>query len=307
MSEAPRWFVEAVSAPHRSAFVDVEGCRIHYLSFGDGGKPGLVLVHGGAAHAHWWSFLAPLLASDYRVLALDLSGHGDSGRREAYPRETWAKEVMAVAAHAGLERPPILVGHSMGGFVCIAAASLFGERLAGAIILDSPVRRPDPEAEEGARGRAFRNPKTYATAEEALAHYRLVPEQPCENRYLVGHVARHSLRHSQEGFSWKFDPEIFRRFMPRAIHEILPTVRCRVALFRAQHGLVTPDIGAYMYELLDRNAPVVEIPEAHHHLMLDQPLAVVAALRAILADWEHSVPLRPALEATGPTRLGSIS
>jgi len=292
MSDAPRWFEQAVSTPFGEATVQVDGCPIHYLQWGECGRPGIVLVHGGAAHAHWWSFLAPLLMGEYQVVALDLSGHGDSGRRPGYPRETWAHEVMAVAEDAGVAGPPILVGHSMGGFVCIAAASLFGDRLAGAVILDSPVRRPDPEAEEGARGRAFRNPKTYASREEALGHYHLVPPQPCENDFILRHVARHSLHHVDGGWTWKFDPEIFRRFMPRAIHEILPTVRCRVALFRAQHGLVTPDIGAYMYDLLDRNAPVVEIPEAHHHLMLDQPLAVVAALRAILADWEHSVPRR---------------
>jgi pimeloyl-ACP methyl ester carboxylesterase len=292
VTEIPRWFREAVATPFVTARVVVDGCRIHYLKWGETGKPGIVLVHGGAAHAHWWSFIAPQLTREYQVVALDLSGHGESGRREAYPRETWAKEIMAVAGDAGFSRPPILVGHSLGGFVCITAASLFGDQLAGTIMLDSPVRRPDPEAEEGARGRAFRNPKTYATAEEALEHYRLVPEQPCENRFIVDHIARHSLHQTPAGWTWKFDPEIFRRFMPRAIHEILPRVRCRVALFRAEYGLVTPDIGEYMYELLDRNAPVVEIPEAHHHLMLDQPLALIAALRAILADWEHSVPLR---------------
>lgn len=293
MTEIPRWFREATQAPHETGSVTVDGCPIHYLQWGEAGKPALILVHGGAAHAHWWSFIAPQLARDHQVLALDLSGHGGSGRREAYPREMWAKEVMAVAEHAGVMRPPILVGHSMGGFVCIAAASLYGDQLAGAVILDSPVRRPDPETEEGARGRAFRNPKTYATEEEALRHYRLVPEQPCENDFILDYVARHSLRKTAEGWRWKFDPQIFRRFAPRAIHEILPTVRCRVALFRAEFGLVTPDVGEYMYELLDRNAPVVEIPQAHHHLMLDQPLALIAALRTILADWEHSVPRKP--------------
>jgi pimeloyl-ACP methyl ester carboxylesterase len=292
VTDLPRWFREAAEAKYETGNVVVEGCPIRYLRWGEPDKPGLVLVHGGAAHAHWWSFLAPQLAHQHRVVALDLSGHGDSGRREAYPRETWAREVMAVAEDAGLTQPPVLVGHSMGGFVCITAASLYGERLAGAVILDSPVRRPDPEAEEGARGRAFRNPKTYATVEEALEHYRLVPEQPCENPYIRDYVARHSLRRTEAGWTWKFDPEIFRRVTPRAIHEILPTVRCRVALFRAEYGLVTADIGAYMYELLDRNAAVVEIPQAHHHLMLDQPLALIAALRAILADWDHSVPKR---------------
>ena len=47
-----------------------------------------------------------------------------------------------------------------------------------------------------------------------------------------------------------------------------------------------------MYELIGKNAPQVEIPQAYHHLILDQPLAFIAALRALLADWEHSVPRR---------------
>jgi len=291
-SGAPRWFRQALAMPFDERRVEVDGCPIHYLRWGDPSQPGLVLVHGGAAHAHWWSFIAPQLTHQYHVVALDLSGHGDSGRRERYPREVWAEEVMAVAADARMVGAPILVGHSMGGFVCMAAAALYGDRLGGAVIVDSPVRRPDPEAEEGARGRAFRNPKTYPTLEEALAHFRLVPEQPCDNPYLLEHVALHSLGRRDGGWTWKFDPQIFRRFMPRALHEILPEVGCRVALFRAEHGLVTPDIGEYMFELLGRNAPVVEIPDCHHHLMLDQPLAFVAALRATLADWEHSVPRR---------------
>jgi pimeloyl-ACP methyl ester carboxylesterase len=197
---------------------------------------------------------------------------------------------MAVAEDARLVGAPILVGHSMGGFVCIAAASRYGDRLAGAIIIDSPVRKPDPEAEEGARGRSFRNPKVYPDPETALKRFRLVPDQPCDNEFVFDHVARHSLGQVEGGWTWKFDPVIFHRFTPRAIHEVLPEVRCRVALFRAEFGLVTPDIGEYMYGLLDRNAPVVEIPRAHHHLMLDQPLALITGLRAILADWEHSVP-----------------
>jgi pimeloyl-ACP methyl ester carboxylesterase len=53
-----------------------------------------------------------------------------------------------------------------------------------------------------------------------------------------------------------------------------------------------PEIGSFMSSLLGRTAPVVEIPQAQHHVMLDQPLALVAALRALLADWRHSVPSR---------------
>lgn len=290
MSDAPAWFHKALAAPCESRRVEVEGCPIHYLRWGDPEKPGLVMVHGGAAHAHWWSFIAPQLADNYHVVALDLSGHGDSGRREAYPREIWAREVLAVAEHAGMSAPPIVIGHSMGGFVSITTAGDHGDRVAGIIVLDSPVRRPDPEAVEGARGTAFRNPKVYPDVETALEHFRLVPDQPWRLPWIIDHIARHSLREVEAGVTWKFDPEVFRRITPRASHEILPKVRCRVALFRAEFGLLTQDAGEYMYELLGRNAPVVEIPQAHHHMMLDQPLPLLAALRAILADWEHSLP-----------------
>ncbi|MEC7144654.1 MAG: alpha/beta hydrolase, partial [Actinomycetota bacterium] len=67
---------------------------------------------------------------------------------------------------------------------------------------------------------------------------------------------------------------------------------CRVALLRCEYGLVTPDIGDYMYEQLGRVAPVIELPTAGHHPMLDVPLILITALRSLLADWDHSRPLR---------------
>ena len=47
-----------------------------------------------------------------------------------------------------------------------------------------------------------------------------------------------------------------------------------------------------MYEELGRVTPVIEIPEAGHHAMLDQPLILLTALRTLLADWDHSEPRR---------------
>ena len=66
-----------------------------------------------------------------------------------------------------------------------------------------------------------------------------------------------------------------------------------IAILRGEQSiLMPPEIGTYMFNLLGRSAPVVDIPQAQHHVMLDQPLALVAALRALLADWEHSHPRR---------------
>jgi pimeloyl-ACP methyl ester carboxylesterase len=291
---APSWFSSAVATHPLVHTVEVRGASINALSWGDPSLPGLVLIHGGAAHAHWWSFIAPQLTHGYHVAALDLSGHGDSDRRPSYEMEVWCDEVLGVIRHLEMTRP-IVIGHSMGGFVAMVTAALHGDELAGTIIVDSPVRRPDPESEEGLRGRAFRNPKTYPSLDDAMAHFHLVPPQPCDNAFIVEHIARHSIKRTDDGWTWKFDRNVFQRFMRQERSEYLRSVRTRIAVLHGQFSaIVTPDVTDYMAELLGRTAPFVEIPQAHHHLMLDQPLAFVAAVRALLADWEHSLPSRTA-------------
>lgn len=305
---APGWFTDALAQAGEERVVDVGGVGVRYSRWGAPDRPGVVLVHGGAAHRRWWDFLAPFLLPAHHVVALDLSGHGDSGRRDAYAMGVWADEVMAVAADAGMGAPPVLVGHSMGGFVSIVAAAHHGQDLAGAVIIDAPVRRPDPESEEGVGGRAFRAPGVYPDLDEALAHFSLVPRQPLEHDFIRDHLARTSLRHTRAGWTWKFDPRVFQRPHPGGFSAELAAVRCRVAVFHGEWSeLVTPEVQAYMNDLLGRSAPFVEIPRAYHHLLLDQPLAFVAALRAVLADWEHTVPRRrPAgLAGVGPAREGA--
>ncbi|MDH3730484.1 MAG: alpha/beta hydrolase [Acidimicrobiia bacterium] len=287
---APGWFKQALDAPYSERVIEVAGTPINYLDWGEQGLPGLVLVHGGAAHSRWWSFVAPFFTHRYHVVALDLSGHGNSGRRDRYSHDLWADEILAVADDAGFPGPPVIIGHSLGGLVTIQTAVNHGERLAGAVIVDSPVRRPDPESEEGARGAAFRSPGTYATLDEAMARFRLIPPQPCDNDYIIEHISRHSLHETEAGWTWKFDPHLFTHTMV-PLNEQLAAVKIRVALIRGHHSVVVPaDTADYMYELMGRVAPVITIPESHHHLFLDQPIAFASAIRTLLADWEHSTP-----------------
>jgi pimeloyl-ACP methyl ester carboxylesterase len=196
---------------------------------------------------------------------------------------------MAVVRDAGFPGPPVIVGHSLGGMVTIQTAATHGDELAGAVIVDAPVRRPSPESEEGSSGRAFRRPGVYDTEEQALSHFRLIPPQPSENDYIIDWIARHSIHETDAGWTWKFDPALFKGTVV-PLRDQLASVRCRVALFTGDFSVVVPpDTAEYMYDLMGKVAPVISIPEAHHHLTLDQPLAFVAALRTLLADWEHSV------------------
>lgn len=290
---APEWFRRALEVPFTDEFVDVGGRRVHYLAWGAPGRRGLVFVHGGGANAHWWTHVASRFADEFRVLALDMSGHGDSDHRATYSLEEWTDEVMAVASAGGIVGRPVLVGHSMGGFVTIATAALHQDSLAGVIVCDSPVTEPDPEVGAYHVRDAFGRERVYDTEAEALARFRTVPAQPNYLPYVMDHVARRSLRRDADGWRWKFDRQIFAQFASGVRGIALPylsSVTCRLALLRSEHGLVTRDIGEAMFERLGRVTPVVEIPEAGHHAMLDEPLILLTAIRTLLADWDHSEP-----------------
>lgn len=287
----PSWFESAVANEPETRQVNVDGASINFLQWGDPVDPGLLFIHGGAAHAHWWSHVAPSFLTRYSAVAIDLSGHGDSAHRDEYSLDGWCDEVVAVIEAAELRQSPVLVGHSMGGFVTAATAARHPDRVAGAVIIDSPIREMDPEVEAARAGGQFANPKVYDDPEIAIAKFRVVPEQEILLPYIAEHIARRSLKQVPEGWTWKFDKRVFIS-RHREAAEFLAAIRCRVAVLRAEHGLVTRDIGEYMYDQLGRVAPVIELPTAGHHPMLDVPLILITAIRSLLADWEHSIPYR---------------
>lgn len=290
MPAAPAWFRAALEHPLSSNFIDVDGCPIHYLlwpcSSAANDRRGLLFVHGGGAHANWWRFIAPFFTRDFRVAALDLSGMGDSGRRDEYDAIQRADEIKAVIAAADLGPQPFIVGHSFGGFMSMRFGAAYGDEIGGAVIVDSPIRRPE-DRDQFKTPRGIAHIRVYDTFEAALERFRLLPAQECVNDFIVDFIARHSIKENAGGWSWKFDLGVLssRRF-GEPFHEHLQKVRCRAALiFGQDSALVSRDTAAYMSELMGQKAPIVEIPEAQHHVMLDQPLAFVAALRALLDGW----------------------
>ncbi len=284
----PGWYLAAMAQTPDSGQVEVAGARVRWRAWGEAERAGLVLVHGGAAHSRWWDHIGPLLAQTYRVVAVDLSGHGDSGWRESYSLDQWAEELLAVADSARIVGPPVLIGHSMGGFVTLTAASLFGSALAGVVAIDSPVRELTPEEQAARDKRAFGPLRVYPTREAALARFRPIPDEGPTLDFVVRHIAEQSIKQVEGGWSWKFDHRVFGR--PALSPSRLARVDCRVAVFRAERGLVSEEMGEVMYDKLGRAAPVIAIPDAGHHVMLDQPLSLVTGLRTLLADWRHSLP-----------------
>ncbi|MDP6831237.1 MAG: alpha/beta hydrolase [Alphaproteobacteria bacterium] len=292
---APDWFHWAIAQQGQSRRVEVEGCSIHYLLWqpeaGVENPGGILFVHGGGAHAHWWSHIAPFFRAGYRVAAIDLSGMGDSGSRpeEVYNATLRAQEIHAVITDGGLGPRPFLVGHSFGGFMSMRYASLYGESLGGMVIADSPLRPPEEGGSRRRRASPMGAVRIYPDFEAAVARFRLRPRQICENRFIVEYIARHSIKAAEGGWCWKFDGNAMsgRRFA-EPFHEHLQAANCRSALFiGADSALVTEEMARYTNSLMGPKAPLVVIPAAQHHLMLDQPLAFVAAVRTQLEGWRR--------------------
>jgi pimeloyl-ACP methyl ester carboxylesterase len=285
--EGPSWFVEACAQSPTSDALEVDGRRISYLVW-DPPAPAtaapLLLLHGTAAHSWWWSHLAPLLGDDRRVVAMDFSGHGDSDHRSGYDIDGWADEVLAVAraidpASDGL----CVVGHSLGGNVATVAAARNELPLLGLAQLETV--RDTSEAHHPPDMRPAR--KRYATAEDACARFRPIPSQPGNLPFVVEWIARRSVRRFEDGWGWKHDPDLvlgLKATVPR-IDDLVPLVGCPIAVVHGQHGFVTRDDARRIAAAAGKPTPTIELPTAGHHPMFDQPLALVTALRLLLATW----------------------
>jgi pimeloyl-ACP methyl ester carboxylesterase len=289
LAAAPDWFRSCLaSGPERSR-VRVKETDIETLAWGPVGAPGLLLLHGQAANADWWSFIAPLLAGRFRVVALSWSGMGRSGWRDVYDFPTYAEEIFAVAYGCGLYAsgsPPYCAAHSFGGIPLIYAASRRGAELSGAILIDSYFR-PDSISKASRAVETDRSHRVYGTLEEAIARFRLRPPQRCDLAYIIDYVARHSLKPLDGGgWTWRFDPALRSKTHKLQIAPHLSRVKCRIAFVAGERSsLITPIVKENQLGLAPPGTPWVVIPDAAHHIMLDQPLALVSALAALLEVW----------------------
>lgn len=283
----PAWFEKALAAPTESGHVAVEGVDIAWKAWGQRGAPGLILVHGGTAHKGWWDAIGPFLAREgYRVVAPDLAGMGDSGWRDTYSMNEHAADMLEAARDGGAFEAgkPVLAGHSFGGFVTLTAAMSLGDKLQAGIILDSPIR-PQTEQRDGSPPR--RGGRIYADTATALARFRLLPDQPCEHLWLLDHIARGSLKDADGGVTWKFDPDLWSKLSweRRDPEKAATSLKCPLAFVRgAQSRLMQAETWDYMRGVFTAS-PFISVPDAKHHLILDQPLAVASVIQALAEGW----------------------
>jgi pimeloyl-ACP methyl ester carboxylesterase len=300
--DAPAWFGEALAMLPERGRVPVQDANIEVLSWGKRGAPGLLLLHGRGAHADWWRHIAPFFATRYRVSALSWSGMGGSDWRDSYGVEIYVEEILAVAQASGLfesSERPLMVGHSFGGVMLLAAAAAHGERLKGAVVVDSYLHSEGQWHLPPSRHRAL---AVYASLEAALARFRFAPPQACANLFIADHIARASLKpvplpdqREQEprepGWTWRFDPRLGEGLVRVPVSACLARPRSPLAFIAGERSSVTTAaVETFVRGTAPRGTPWIRIPDSDHHVLVDQPLALVAALLALFECWPAPLP-----------------
>jgi pimeloyl-ACP methyl ester carboxylesterase len=140
-----------------AAAATVDGVQIHSSTHGSGPKT-LIFVHGWTCDESSWAEQVPAFQKEYRVITLDLPGHGQSGApKDALSMALFARAIEAVRAEARVDKV-VLIGHSMGVPVIRQYARMFPAHVAGLVPVDGPLHlsggpnAPNPDAMKGSAG-----------------------------------------------------------------------------------------------------------------------------------------------------------
>lgn len=269
----------------RDTTMSADGVPIAYEALGSG-APALVFVHGWSCDGSYWSGQLQAFARDHRVVAMDLAGHGDSGRnREEWTIAAYGADVAAVVDALGLERV-ILIGHSMGGDVVVDAARLLPDRVAGLVWVDTysqlgHVRSPEEVEAFLAPFRANFADSTYAIVRRNLFH-------PSADSALAEGISRDMASAPPDIALASLESSITNDgVVPRLLKELnLPVISINPER-------TNPDIAS-----LERHGvEVVVMPGVGHFMMMVAPERLNTVLGDVVAELvvgeSHPPPARP--------------
>ncbi len=245
----------ATAPSYADRFVTVNGLRLHYLEWGRAEGPAIILLHGIARHAHTFDHIAPVLAGDHRVLAVDMRGHGDSdwSREGAYLVEDYVRDLEGLVRQLGLRRVTLL-GNSTGGRVVQVFAGMHPELVDRLIVEDVGPERPQNIADAFAR-QVRQEANGWATEDELVtelvARNRRTPEP------LLRTYAHFGVKPREDGrLIWKRDPNLVKGFVVTELWEYVAKITCPTLYVIGGASRIVP---AETEQRLKQTLPNVEI------------------------------------------------
>ncbi len=276
---------ENVTNGPKSVFIEQGGVRLHAYDHGGEGKPIVLLVHGAIAHSRWWDGIHPALSEFIRPVTVDLRGHGESDWATDYGYDAFTSDLdtwIRWATEEGGE-PPGVIGHSFGGVTSLKLHENSRPEIRFLVAVDVPL-----EASERILGPmrriADRPERPWASRELFIEKFRLVPPGGTTDPELLAHLAKHSVREQEDG-TWilKADKSFHRDRQATSLRSSWKNVAAPAMLVM---GGESDRLSEEDLDWLRENCPAIRletIPDAHHHVFLDEPEAFIRVTRDFLS------------------------
>lgn len=297
--DLPEWFLRAMDVPREDLEMKIGNANIRYFHWGKAHNQPVILIHGLLSHRRCWAFVAPLLAENYNIFAMDLSGMGDSSHSNNYTLEKRIDEIKDFAEGLNLKEKPFLVGHSFGGGLLVHLAEKFPHLARAILACDTLMLRPedvqgfiDGRNQRSSFSPGKRKKKIYPDWETIYSRFRLSPEQPVGCPFLFEYMAKHSVKKIDEGWTWKFDPQIINQdgggsfWWSENTEKFCEIEMPKAIIYGKKSQLFSAEMQGYLTKHSKTAFPLVGIPKAHHHVMLDQPLTLANEIEKIFANWK---------------------
>ncbi len=270
-------------------FVEVNGINLHYLEWGNTNRSTILMLHGISQQAHSWDFISLPLSVDYRVIALDQRGHGDSdwSPNGNYSTDIYVGDIEGFVGAMGLENFH-LMGHSMGGRNSLAWASGRPGVLKSLTIVDTG---PETQRRGQNRIQQFRElPDELDTLDEFASR---VMEYTGRNREQTMGALKYSIRQRQDGkWTWKYDKAMrvsgFRAptWTPDQLWDGWRKIDCPALVVRGARSDIFADETMVRMAEEHWDCTTVTVENAGHLVQGDNPPDFLAAVQGLLSRFE---------------------
>jgi len=291
----------------RDQFARLTSGNFHYLDFGGAGRPPVALLHGTGFHARLWTTIGLALRRRFRVVALDLRGHGDSPKDlEDYRWGPMAEDLLEFLDATGLKRP-LCVGHSMGGAVIVLAEELRAGAIGAGLLIDPILMGRDYYAghwsaeNDSMAARALRRRDTWASPQAMIDTYRNKPPFSTWPLEELRHYAFGGLEPAPDGgarlkCSPRIEAQVYLGGHASDPWPRLAEVRMPIRVLR---GAASDTVGLSRVEAMLQilgHGELIEIPGATHYLPMERPDLIVTHV----TDLAAAVTGPPAEEVVAP-------
>jgi len=271
-----------LSAQPADRFLDVNGLRIHYVDWGGDGKPPMVMVHGLDRNARTFDHLATRFTSKYRVLAIDMRGHGDSGwdPQGRYLVEDHVGDLEGVVQQLSL-RDLVLWGNSTGGRVVQVFAGKHPDLVSRVISEDVGPERPRQIADNYAK-RVQQEQAGWASQDELLSQLR--KSNPRMSPAVLEPYVRYGTKTRADGrIEWKRDPQLVKGFVATELWRFVRNIKSPILyILGGRSNIVPPETQDELRKTLP-NAQLITIPDVGHYPSDEQTEEVVDIVNRFLA------------------------